>query len=83
MSDDDVVSIGKLRRPGKPGAAVSYDPGYGIRIVGEDCPADADQAARWVKKSGGWMRVNARVKNALHPEVAYFVRAVRRHEVIR
>ncbi len=82
MNDDDIISIGKLRRPGKPGAAVSYDPTYGIRIVGEAVPPEADLAAAWVKRAGGWLRVLKGVKKG-NPEIDYFLRAVRRREPVR
>ncbi len=77
MSDDDIIMIGKLRRPGKPGASVTFDPTYGIRVEGEGAPPDADQAARWVKKAGGWLRVRRGAAKA-HTEVAYFLKEVRR-----
>ncbi|MBS3927756.1 MAG: hypothetical protein KGZ65_04110 [Sphingomonadales bacterium] len=78
--DDDVIQIGKLRRPGRPAASVTYDPGYGMRVDGEGAPPDAEQAARWVKASGGWLRLRGDVRRLAkaHPEVAYFLKAVRR-----
>lgn len=86
MNDDDIIIIGKLRRPGKPGASVTFDPGYGIRIEGEAVPPDADQAARWVRKEG-WLRVPNRLKTLLskgeHPEIEHFVDAARRRGSLR
>ncbi len=75
--DEDVVSIGKLRRPRKLGAAVSYDPGYGIRVDGEDAPPDAASAAAWCRRAGGWLRVYEAAKRSTSPIVADFIRLCR------
>ena len=77
MNDDDIITIGKLRRPGKPGAAVTFDPGHGVRVAGESVPRDAEQAARWVRSCGGWLRVLRGAARA-NEEIARFLKEVRR-----
>ncbi len=54
----DTVLIGKFRRPGHPGADVSYDPSHGIRVAGEDVPASPAGAAAWCKNAGGWVLIS-------------------------
>ena len=66
-NENDAVAIGKLRRQGRPAAAVSYDPGYGIRVAGEDAPRDSAAAAAWCR-SAGWLRVKTAAKT--HPSAA-------------
>lgn len=55
--EDDIISIGKFRRPGQPGAHVTYDPSYGIRVEGEIVPPDPVAAGKWCQDQKGWMRV--------------------------
>lgn len=62
MSDDDVFAIGKLRRPGFPSAAVSYDPSHGIRLEGEKIPSTPADAAAWLRRHSGWLRVYGRAR---------------------
>lgn len=75
--ENDVVPIGKLRRPGKPGAPVSYDPGYGIRVGGEDAPAAPAAAATWCRGAGGWLRVYGRARRTGVAAVEEFLQAWR------
>ncbi len=75
--DDDVIAIGKLRRPGRIGASVTYDPGYGIRVEDEDVPPAPAAAAAWVKRAGGWLRVFRGLPKDCHA-VTEFLREVRR-----
>lgn len=75
--DEDVIAIGKLRRPGRIGANVTYDPGYGIRVEDEDVPPEPSAAAAWVKRAGGWLRVYRGLPRDRQP-VTDFLREVRR-----
>ena len=75
--DDDVILIGKLRRPGRIGANVTYDPGHGIRVEDEDVPPAPKAAAEWVKRAGGWLRVYRGLTKDIQP-VTDFLREVRR-----
>lgn len=75
--DDDVILIGKLRRPGRIGANVTYDPGYGIRVEDEDVPPEPKAAASWIKNAGGWLRVYRGLPKD-HRAVSDFLREVRR-----
>lgn len=73
-----IITIGKLRRKERPGAFVIFEPGYGIRIEGEDAPPEPAAAAEWVHKSGGWLRVHSMGRNTRIPEVVEFVGRARR-----
>lgn len=77
LAEDDVIEIGKLRRPGLPGAPISYDPGYGIRVAAENCPPEPAAAAAWCRASGGWVRLRAAAKKAEATAVRAFVNAWR------
>lgn len=74
--DDDVISIGKLRRPGRPGVSITYDPGYGIRVEDEAAPPEPKAAAHWLKKQAGWLRIYKGVPKG-HPLIDDFLRACR------
>lgn len=76
MSEYDIIPIGKLRRPRHPGAAVSYDPTWGVRVEGEDVPASPRAAGAWVKKSGGWIRIHKSLQRG-HTAVEEFIKATR------
>lgn len=78
LADDDIVSIGKLRRPGQPGAAVSYDPTHGIRIEGEDAPPEPVAAAAWIRRRKGWLRVYSAAKKTASVKVREFLKAWRK-----
>lgn len=78
MGEEDVVPLGKLRRRRKPSAAISYDPGHGIRVAGENCPRQAAPAAAWLKASGGWVRLYKAIPVKTRPFVADFVAELRR-----
>lgn len=76
--EDDVISIGKLRRPGHPGVAVSYDPSWGIRVEDEDVPREPAAAAAWCRKTGGFLRVYASARKSTSVTVADFIHAWRK-----
>lgn len=76
-ADDDVIVIGKLRRPGRIGANVTYDPTWGIRVEDEDVPRDPLAAASWIRRAGGWLRVCRGLPKDCR-SVSDFLREVRR-----
>lgn len=76
-AEEDVIEIGKLRRPGLPGAPISYDPGYGIRVAAENCPPEPAAAAAWCRASGGWVRLRASARKSNSTAVRDFVTAWR------
>jgi hypothetical protein len=71
--EEAVIEIGKLRRPGMPGASISYAPGYGIRVAAEACPAEPAAAAAWCRASGGWVRLRAAARKSDRDAVKAFV----------
>lgn len=75
MNEDDVISIGKLRRKNRPGANVSYDPGYGIRIEGEDVPREPSKAAAWIRRQRGFLRIYFSAFRVEHIGVKDFLKA--------
>jgi hypothetical protein len=77
-SEDDVIEIGKLRRPGLPGASIIYDPRYGIRVASEDCPPAPAAAAAWCRTSGGWVRLRAAARKSDCDVIKAFVYAWRK-----
>jgi hypothetical protein len=79
LNDDDVISIGKLRRPGRPAASITFDPGYGIRVEDMDAPKEPVAAAFWLKKQAGWLRIFKCIPKG-HPLVDEFVKACRRNK---
>lgn len=75
-AEDDVITIGKLRRPGRPAASITYDPLYGIRVEDEQIPPEPVAAAFWIHKSGGWVRFRRAALDG-HPVAQAFVKAWR------
>lgn len=76
MSDDDVISIGKMRRRRGPPASITYDPGYGIRVEDENAPRDPRAAAAWLKATKCGIRIFAAIPKG-HPLVDEFIKALR------
>lgn len=76
-----VLKLGRLRRPGAPGANIFYSSVGLVHVEGEDRPLGVQEAAAWVRASGGWLRVSRTAKAALPPAAQAFVRACRAGKV--
>ena len=76
VNDEDVISLGKLRRRRLPPAAISYDPTYGIRVEDEDAPREPRAAAAWLRATKCGVRIFKAVPNG-HPAVDEFLAALR------
>jgi len=77
MNEDDVITIGKLRRPGTPAAAISYDPTHGIRLEGETIPPEPQRAAAYMRRRGGWLRLTPSARRIGDGPVREFIKAWR------
>ena len=77
MNEDDVVTIGKFRRPARPGVNLTYDPAYGLRLGSEPIPPEPAAAAAWLRAQKGWLRVFDRAAKG-HPVVSDFLAAWRK-----
>lgn len=78
--EDDIIQIGKLRRPGCMSASVTYDPSHGIRIEDEKAPPEPAAAAAWLKRRTGWLRLRGDLSRIAkqHPEISAFLKAWRK-----